>query len=132
MKMNPDCVRDILIEIEEKADGINYFCFASCDSICSRETPNRLIGKYSREEVIYHIVQCHESGFFVQMKKVVTGVYKVNCLSPKGHEFLNNIRNNSTWNKIREKAIALGGFSIKTLVEIAQKIAGDMITNVLN
>ena len=131
MKLNPDCVRDLLIEVEEKADGVNYFRFASSSGITSSETPNGLTEKYGRDEVIYHIVQCNESGFFVQMKKTVIGTYKINCLSPKGHQFLNDIRNNTNWEKIKKGFISVGGFSLKALIGIAQNIATNYITSQL-
>lgn len=131
MKLNPDCVRDILMEIEEKADGIHCFCFASSSGIVGSETPNNLADKYSRDEVIYHMVQCNESGFFVQMKRTVIGTYKISCLSPKGHQFLNDIRSNTNWEKVKKGFISAGVFSIKSLVEIAQNIAVNYITSKL-
>ena len=132
MRLNPDCVRDILVEIEEKADGVHCFRFASGDGIVGSETPNNLTSKYSREEVIYHIIQCSESGFFVQMKKSVIGTYKISCLSPQGHQFLNDIRSNTNWERIKKGFITVGGFSIKALVEIAQNIAVNHITSTLS
>lgn len=131
MKLNPDCVRDLLIEVEEKADGVNYFCFNSSGGFGSKETLNNLAEKYTRDEVIYHIIQCNESGFFVQMKKTVVGTYKISCLSPKGHQFLNDIRNNTNWEKIKKGFISVGGFSLKALIEIAQNIATNYITSQL-
>lgn len=131
MKLNPDCVRDLLIEVEEKADGVNYFCFNSSGGFGSKETPNDLAEKYTRDEVIYHIIQCNESGFFVQMKKTVVGTYKISCLSPKGHQFLNDIRNNTNWERIKKGFISVGGFSFKALIEIAQNIATNYITSQL-
>lgn len=131
MKLNPDCVRDLLIEVEEKADGVNYFRFSSNSGFGSKETPNDLTEKYTRDEVIYHIVQCNESGFFVQMKKNVIGTYNISCLSPQGHQFLNDIRNNTNWEKIKKGFISAGGFSIKALAEIAQSIATNYISSKL-
>ena len=75
MKLNPDCVRDILLAVEEGCDigrgvsipGPNY----------SRLQP------YNESEVLYHVRQCDLSGFLYQAKTDLLGtclLYTSRCV----------------------------------------------------
>lgn len=80
MKLNPDCVRDILLAVEEGCDigkgvsipGPNCSCLQS----------------YNESEVLYHVRQCDLSGFLYQAKTDLLGTYTIRDLTPAGHEFL--------------------------------------------
>lgn len=123
MKIDPDCIRDILLAIEEKSDGFHDFCVSAVGVVTERDTPNEYTQKYNKDELIYHIIQCNENGFFTNMRKSILGVYKIRDLSPEGHKFLNNIRDSCNWNKVKKQLLTAGSFSLKTLIEIAQNIA---------
>ena len=99
MKMNPDCVRALLLTVEENCD-FNHF-------IEYRINKNGFdkLSSYSHDEILYHIKQCF-------MNEMITGVHYYdgdNCvvicdLTPKGHEFLANIRSEKIWNQTKRYA----------------------------
>lgn len=111
MKLNYDCIRDILLYVEET---ITYEkdCI-SLDEILSS------LDKYQPQEVIYHINELKSNDYF---KGVLYGdnlPLKVADLSPKGRAFLQNIRDNSKWNKIKKNAINLGCSCLTQLADVA-------------
>ena len=59
MRLNPDCIRDILFVVENNA---TYSNDVSEETIFKELTP-----KYSREEILYHVRQCEHSGLFLKV-----------------------------------------------------------------
>lgn len=109
MKLNPDCVRDILIAIEERS---GYY-----KTVDFREIINSV--DYSEDETLYHIRQCEMSGLIVGVKRMLRNNGIIKDLSPEGHEFLANIRSESNWSNIKKKAMEIGSFSLNALSQIA-------------
>lgn len=67
MKLNPDCLRDIMLLVEdrisvetavENPNGLRKFSYVSIPCLV-RLLPD----SYSKEEIIYHVVQLSESGY---------------------------------------------------------------------
>lgn len=116
MKLNPDCVRDILMECEEKCTitkGIKF----PCNQIFIRD------GRcYSSEETSYHLRQCELNGYFFRASKDLDRNFYVSDLSPKAHEFLANIRSNDNWEKTKKIASGIGSVSLSTLSSVASNV----------
>ena len=114
MKLNPNCIRDILITVEEHSDFHHQTEYKEEEQFDS-------LSAYSHEEIIYHIRQCEESGLIFDVHYYSGGTHiDVRDLSPKGHEFLANIKNDSVWKKTLSKGV---GASLPILVELAKEIA---------
>ena len=119
MKLNPDCVRDILLAVEEGCDigrgvsipGPNY----------SRLQP------YNESEVLYHVRQCDLSGFLYQAKTDLLGTYTIRDLTPAGHEFLAHIRKDTIWSGVKDVAGKVGATSLNAIVQIASNVVAQMI-----
>lgn len=115
MKLNPDCIRDVLLAVEENTgfhtvmeiDEYNY-------------TQYQQLKKYKYEEVAYHIVQCNLNGYFTDFSATIDDSYMIVDLSPKAHEFIANIRSDTNWKKIKGKALMVGSFSLSVLADIAK------------
>lgn len=113
MRLNPDCIRDILIATEEMTDGKKIITI-NC---------NHSFKEYSAETLRYHFLQCLRYGYFVDGKFLGnTNLFQFTDISPKAHEFLANIRDNTIWNKVKKKACEAGVNSIDALVQIALEI----------
>ena len=54
MRLNPDCIRDILLTVEANTDYSNDWDF---DADCIKQKP---LNRYTYDEVIYHIWQCNK------------------------------------------------------------------------
>lgn len=120
MKLNPDCVRSILLAVEDTCDTQHYF-----DSILDS---NKILGEYTEEEIAYHARQCDLSGFLYKYSSDLNGRWSASDLTPKGHEFLANIRSNSNWDKVKAISAKVGSKSLSAL----ETIATSVITNLLS
>lgn len=109
MRLDPDCVRDILFCIEENS-GFNKSI--AIEKVC--EDLN-----YPEDKIKYHIKQCELSGYLIGVIWYLDGFGYISDISPIGHEFVANIRSENIWKKVKEKALDVGSFSLNTLAQIA-------------
>lgn len=117
MKLNPDLIRDILLIVEDNSTFEQVVEYRK--DYCSF---HRLIN-YSHEEIIYHIRQCDQANLLSDVHYYDGGTDVIIVdLTPSGHEFINNIRESSNWNKIKILANKVGSFSIPVLQEIASNV----------
>lgn len=123
MRLNPDCVRDILLQVEENSFRIEH----SDRNINFPFESFTFLKLYSYEEVAYHLKQCDLMNF-IEMKRYL-GYIDVYDLYPAGHSFLANIRNENNWNKTKNIAKNIGSFSIDTLKDVASNVISNLITN---
>ena len=99
MRLNPDCIKDILLYLEN-----NEQLIISPNDIIKRVEHNvPELQQYSFDELIYHS--------------------NISCLTPKAHEFLKYIRTDTTWNKIKDRLKKLAVPTMTALIEIAIKTA---------
>ena len=92
MKLNPNCIRDILLTVEDNTGYMKHMIYPE-------SKPYPLLDKYDAEEVLYHINQCELTGFFTDVVKFIDRSCTILDLSPKGHEFLANIRTDENWDQ---------------------------------
>jgi len=130
MKLNPSCVRDILLFIENNnsPDGTVQFVFEDKygtyellhEDECPELTKNIFepFSNYSDDEIIYHLRQCEMSGLIGETH-FVGNTCEVEDLTPLGHEFLANIRSDGVWKRIVDKGTA----SLPVLFELAKDLA---------
>nr|DAQ33867.1 MAG TPA: Transcriptional regulator, multiple antibiotic resistance protein.04A [Caudoviricetes sp.]DAZ55325.1 MAG TPA: Transcriptional regulator, multiple antibiotic resistance protein.04A [Caudoviricetes sp.] len=115
MKLNPDCIRGILLTVEEK---------------CNFDTPweydrdtfeSEYLAEFSHEEIVYHIKQASASNLIENVHYYDGGAtVLIGDLTPLGHEFLSNIRTKALWNKVKSKA---ADASLSILMELAKRAA---------
>lgn len=124
MKLNPDLIRDILLTVEETS---------SFDQITQyyKDEHNFLhLKNYSHDEIIYHIKQCDLANLIYGVHYYDGGLdIIITDLTPTGHEFIANIRENTNWNKVKTYAKKIGSFSIPVLQDIAIKVISNAISN---
>lgn len=122
MKLNPDCIRDILLTVEDTTDSTKMFEYQS-----DKEKPSKL-KKYDHNELMYHIRQCSLSGFFTALQTYDGDDFVIiGDLSPKGHEFLANIRQDNIWNNTKIIAGKVGSKSLDALIQIASNVVTELI-----
>ena len=121
MKLNPDCIRDVLMDIEENTTINTSWKYDSLNS------PKRLLD-YDRFEIAYHARYCYEAnlikGFSIGGNSET--IYAMN-LTPKGHEFLSNIRENKIWNGVKVIAGKIGSSSLDALIQISSNAVTELI-----
>ena len=107
LKRDPDLIRKILIEIEDRPQP---------------DTPFHLeIEDYLDEEISYHVELLDEAGLIHAYGVATFGVYEWNPirLTWEGHEFLDTARDEDRWNNAKSMIVKKGGdlaFSVLTKV----------------
>jgi len=120
MKLNPDCVRDILIECENLCTPTSDVMFNSQNTVCNGV-------EYSFDELAYHLRQCDMNGFFYKYKQDITDNYVITDITPKAHEFLENMRSSGLWENAKTVAKKIGATSLSALIQIANGILSEVI-----
>ena len=122
MKLNQDCVRDLLIFIE---DNLTYGVYIYVNEI--------QIGNYSRDEILYSADKLLEAGLIDATMKTFMdsgGIpqIRVKSITWNGHQFLDNIRDHKVWENTKG---ILSKFS-SVSIEIISNIAAQVISNMIN
>ncbi len=121
MKLNPDCIRDILLEVEEVTS-------LDCRFSCRADVPETgRLAVYPFETLAYHIKQCDLNGYFAEMDTYDIQNFEISYLSPKGHAFLSDIRSDTVWKHTKTVAGRIGAWSLDTLSKIAIGVVTELI-----
>lgn len=107
MRLNPDCIRDILLTADENE---NMYYPGEYD----------LLDKYDDQEVIYHINQCYMADLIIKGNSY-DNMCCIRDLTPQGHELVSQIRPEFRWSKITNALLKYGS-SISALIQCAASI----------
>lgn len=115
LKLNSDCVRDLLLYLEENLNFNNMV------------TINTLkLSNYSSDDLIYTSQKLIEADFIeCTISKVINSRYpiiKVKSITYNGHQFLDSIRDNSIWKDAKNKASKLASVSLPILQQLAASL----------
>lgn len=122
MKLNPDCMRDILIF----AESIPYGRQSDINLMCE-QLP------YTYEELDYTTVKLYEAGLIDAyvgpiLNHAGNTTSRINGLTFNGHQLLANIRNEKIWEPTKSIAKEIGATSIQALTQIATGVVTQIIT----
>lgn len=122
MKLNFDCIRDIMICIEKNEFGKEL----TLDQL------NSLLPKYSENELHYTCLKLEEGNLLNILTVPIMGqsfpdIKYISDLTFYGHEFLEDIRSDNVWGKTKEVAKNIGATSLASLKEIATCVILELI-----
>lgn len=121
MRLNSDCIRDILFFVEEESD------FNHCADYM-KDNSNKRLKKYQHEEIIYHIKQCELSNLILNVHYYDGAIHiAIGDLSPTGHKFIADVREDNIWSKVKSIAKKIGSTSLSALTEIASNVIAELI-----
>ncbi|HCX0779109.1 TPA: DUF2513 domain-containing protein [Staphylococcus aureus] len=115
MKLNHDCVRLLLLEIESNkkiGEPLTRHNF----------NDNIIFDKYDFETVMYSLLKLEEAKFiccdlkFIE-DRVVSWI--IDDITWSGHEFLDNIRDNKTWNEVKRVVNKTSSMSLNLMGKLA-------------
>lgn len=117
MKLNLDCVRDILLDIEEISDGRRNF------PVCESNYKNvfKICQKYDYDVLFYHLKQCLESGYFSERGKALEDDFAIFDLTQMGRGVIAKIKDNSFWNKFKRFWLKAVGATLPILPDLLQQ-----------
>ncbi|MGY0700865.1 DUF2513 domain-containing protein [Bacillus subtilis] len=110
MKLDRDCMRDVLLTIEEKVG------FKESTSIQTLHTYPRL-KDYRLVDVYYCVDKLTEAKFIKGF--TYKGGPDYSELTFEGHEFLETIRDDEVWDKTTDALKKVGGATIPIIYELA-------------
>ena len=112
MKRDMDLIRKILIKIEKEYDG-------------SRPIQVDRIEEYDRSDVEYNLGLLVDAGYVKPLKGLA---YLVRGITWNGHEFLDAVRSDDVWRRVRERLAILGGTaSLATIKALADEFAREVL-----
>lgn len=131
MKLNADCIRDVLLELEKSLTYRTNDEGQIEKNVVSLHELDGILIRYPKEEIFYTLTNLEQAGYIrMTVQWSGTGLYLclVNCITFSGHEFLEKIRNDHAWSKIKAGADAVRNYSLDAISAIANGVASAAIT----
>jgi len=129
MKLNVDCIRDVLLYLEENLsikDGNKF------SKITLKQLKNALT-QYDDDDIFYAVYNLYQAKYIDGKITNTRDVKMVFCniteITWAGHAFLDSIKPPTIWDATKKGAAKLGLVSIKALAEIATKLTNELISN---
>lgn len=130
MKLNPDCIRDVLLylesELEVDLENHNF------TTISLKQINNHFENIYMEEDIWYTVYNLREmryiSGNLGDAGRKLMMFCEIDNITPYGHQFLNTIRPRSIWDATKSGASKIGVTSLSALSTIAMEITKSVIT----
>ena len=121
MKLNLDCVRDILLDIEDTTNINRSWKYDS-------KLPSKRLSPYDCFEIAYQARYCMGAGLIsgFSIGGNSESVYALD-LTPKGHDFIANIRENNIWNGVKTVSRKVGSPSLEAVIQIASNVITELI-----
>lgn len=111
MKIDYDMVRSMLLVIEDQANGVNPMGYSYLLDEHFPESDNEMIQ--------YHVKFLHDS----RLIECVTGNFRsIIDITPKGREYLDNIRSNDIWSQTKAAIKPVGDITLDTVKEVAKHL----------
>lgn len=124
MKLNQNCIRDLLLYLEENLKLNDYLSIS-----------NISLKNYSSEELLYTADKLYEAGYLKCSRKVYDNtdlMIFVSSITYTGHQFLDNIRDDKVFAKTKSILSGFKSVSIEIISETASKVITNLINQQLN
>lgn len=131
MVLNKECVRDILLLCEK---SLKLDDNGEMNSLSSQELSVSL-PKYKLAEIKYTVLKLEEAGLInaiiISPDGFLVMDFRLYDISYDGHEFIESIRNDDNWGKVKSLASKVGSYSISTLQQIAVSVISYEINSLM-
>ena len=126
MVLSLDCIRDVLLTVES-------LDFGQCLTL---DQLNQKLPTYEKKELWYTCLQLYDGGFIKLMTipmqhSEALGIKEIVDLTFSGHEFLNSIREDKNWDKIKSIAKAAGAYSLESILQITKDVISQAIKSAI-
>ena len=122
MKLNVNCIRDVLLELEK----------LPFQQSCSISNLTDALPKYEPDDITYTCLKLAEAGYIniktiqnIAMSNPI--IRSVEDITYEGHQFLANIRSDTVWSNIKEVSKKVGSNSISAISQIATGVITEII-----
>lgn len=124
MRLNQDCVRSVMLFIEDKNE---FGSFLDLDNFLSAKE----LTEYKPEEIKYVLAKLSETNYLHDRIEWVNNEiveYSTGALTWEGHKFLDTIRDNKVWSKTKKITNKFASVSISMVENIASQVITNLIT----
>ncbi len=135
MKLNYDCVRDVLLALEDNLaleefenDGDTSLSFSYININGLTKIDN--LKKYSKKDILYSVNKLNEAEYISAEGCYGNDTcdYLISDITYKGHEFLQSIKSDTTWNDVKNVTKKVGSISFPIISSIASSILSKVIS----
>lgn len=120
MKLDPDCIRDVLLCLEKYLESDEYNQPGKLTLSKFSRLPE--VSKYSEDEILYTSEKLHEGGF-INLYKLISDnkVYfaSYNSITYEGHQLIDSIRPETAFQKTKKTLSKVGEFALATFERVA-------------
>jgi hypothetical protein len=114
MRRDMDLYRQLVLDLE--ALDLAYGEIVSIDVFGG----DLAIEGYTPDQIAYHLDQIVSSGMVDQAGGGSLDGPGFRCLTPKGHDFVDSVRDDKVWAMTKEGALKAGGLTLDLLVALAK------------
>lgn len=132
MKLNNECIRAVMLKIEEvqefslNDDGLIERDYLTLETLCE-DLPD-----HSKEDIFYSLYNLEQAGYVNMSVQWASGgvVYHcvINYMTFAGHEFLDRIRDPKHWSIIKGGLSAVRNYSLDAINAIAGGVTSAAIS----
>ena len=123
MKLNHDCIRDVLLYLEDQ----DYYVASAVHIVDYNPVDIRQIAEalssYSLQDIYYTLSNLAQAGYIDAIADgphCGVSYYQVKQITFKGHEFLAHIKDAERWSAVKKVLGAVKDYSLATVGAIAQ------------
>ncbi|WP_337953944.1 DUF2513 domain-containing protein [Phascolarctobacterium succinatutens] len=147
MKLNIDCVRDVMLWVEAITTPTQLASYVNTDAVDSddgflyinaddRPMPNaaqkKLLEKYSNETLVYHLHYCIEAKLLTEFDSPDGNIIVIKDLTPLGHDFIGNIRHDPVFQKVKTVLNLLGVKSLEAATQASSLVVTEIIKKAIS
>lgn len=147
MKLNIDCVRDVMLWVEAITTPTQLASYVNTDAVDSddgflyinaddRPMPNaaqkKLLEKYSNETLVYHLHYCIEAKLLAEFDSPDGNIIVIKDLTPLGHDFIGNIRHDPVFQKVKTVLNLLGVKSLEAAIQASSLVVTEIIKKAIS
>lgn len=141
MKINEECIRDVLIYLVANLKiNIKENSFGGLSKINLKIIIDKLNEKYSSEDIWYSIYNIYQADFIEgtglsSMQKPSNTHFidvEISNVTYKGHRFIEAIRPESVWEKTKNVVGKVGNHTLGFIEDTAQKVAIESAKHMIN
>ena len=128
MKLNKDCVRDVLMYLEtadfyQESDGEIDQTPIFMDQICEN------LLQWSKLDIFYSLKHMEEAGLIDATMAPGECEFAVSDISFYGHEFLESIKDTTQWKKVNKVLDSVKNYSLEAIKAVASGVTEAAITS---
>ena len=111
MRLNYDCIRDILLYIEKHT---TY----KCSTVDTNSLIKHFKNKYDTDTIYYHIRMISQADLVDDVEWADDAPIFVSGLSWNGHQYIDSIRDDGIWKSVKEDIKPLKSVPLNIIIQI--------------